>query len=154
LHSDAQAPEFAPLTQVILEIERQGTIGWIAGKCETLGGQPTQKGVDACLLYAQRIASGIMVPGETSADGTDSKHTSMVFPKRISATDPESAQDPQTYSCGAHALADDANLLDQLQRSVQISVLDCICREDREFCYFATFTFAEVSLGAWLVSVR
>ena len=50
----------------------------------------------------------------------------------------------------ASALADSANLLDELERAVQIRVSDRIPRKNREFCYFAAFSFAEVSLGAWL----
>ena len=43
--------------------------------------------------------------------------------------------------------ANDANLLYQLQRPVQISVSDCICRENCEFCYFATISLREAFLG-------
>ena len=53
---------------------------------------------------------------------------------------------------GADHVRVQTNRLDflyQFRRPVQISVLDCISRENREFCYFGTFTLAEVSPGAW-----
>ena len=58
-----------------------------------------------------------------------------------------SAHDLKIHFRRRRTLANDANLLDQLQRPVQIRVPDCICRENREFCYFATILLREAFLG-------